>query len=137
MEYSRADRVAHLIKRVVAEMLATEIKDPRIGMVTITDVTVSRDLRTAHIYYSTLGSEEQRRVSSQGLCQATPFIQRELGHRVRLRYTPEIDFRFDSSMDYGSHIEKLLHDIDDHHEPHDEEAQNVSEDHDLPDETPE
>ena len=114
MEYSRSDRVAQLIKRVVAEMLETEIKDPRIGMVTITDVTVSKDLRTAHIYYSTLGSAEQRRTTELGLRQATTFIQRELGHRVRLRYTPAIDFRFDSSMEYGSHIEQLLHDIEEH-----------------------
>ena len=122
MDYSRSDRVAHLIKRVVAEMLDTEIKDPRIGMVTITDVSVSKDLRTAHIYYSTLGSEEERRATGLGLRQATAFIQRELGHRVRLRYTPAIDFRFDPSMEYGSHIEKLLHDLEEHRLEHTDEG---------------
>lgn len=92
-------------------MLATEIKDPRIGMVTVTDVTVSKDLRTAHIYYSTLGSEEEITASALGLRQATKYIQRELGRRVRLRYTPTIDFRFDSSLEYGSKIDRILHDI--------------------------
>ncbi len=111
MEYSRADRVAHLIKRVVAEMLSREVKDPRIGMVSITDVTVSKDLRHAHIYYSMFGSEAELNNSAIGLKNATKFIQGELGRRIRLRYTPIIDFRFDQSFEYGSKIDRILSEI--------------------------
>jgi ribosome-binding factor A len=80
-------------------------------MVTITEVTVSKDLRIAHIYYSALGSEKQNQDSAIGLRQATKFIQREIGQRIRMRYTPAIDFQFDHSLEYGSHIDKILQDL--------------------------
>lgn len=92
-------------------MLIREVKDPRIGMVTITGVTVSKDLRIAHIYYSALGSEKQIQDSAIGLRQATKFIQREIGRRIRMRYTPAIDFQFDHSLEYGSHIDQILKDL--------------------------
>jgi len=111
MEFKRADRVSHLVKKEVAKMLTKEVKDPRIGMVTITDVTVSADLRYAHIYYSVMGSEKEIKDSTVGLKQATKFIQRQLGRRIHLRYTPLIDFQFDHSLEYGSHIEKILQSI--------------------------
>jgi ribosome-binding factor A len=78
-------------------------------MVTITDVKVSKDLRIAHIYYSAFGSEKQLQDSAIGLRQATKFIQREIGRRIRMRYTPAIDFQFDHSLEYGSHIDQILH----------------------------
>ena len=111
MEFTRSDRVSHLIKRVVAEMLTKEVKDPRIGMITITDVTVSKDLRHAHIYYTMFGSEKERNDSAIGLKKATKFIQGELGRRVQLRYTPIIDFRYDESFEYGTKIDRILHEI--------------------------
>jgi len=111
MGENRIQRIANLIKKEVAEMLIREVKDPRIGMVTITEVTVSKDLRIAHIYYSALGSEKQNQDSAIGLRQATKFIQREIGRRIRMRYTPAIDFQFDHSLEYGSHIDKILQDL--------------------------
>jgi ribosome-binding factor A len=111
MGENRIQRIATLIKKEVAEMLLREVKDPRIGMVTITGVTVSKDLRVAHIYYSALGSEKQTQDSAIGLRQATKFIQREIGRRIRIRYTPAIDFQFDHSLEYGSHIDKILKDL--------------------------
>jgi ribosome-binding factor A len=111
MGENRIQRIANLIKKEVAEMLIREVKDPRIGMVTITEVTVSKDLRIAHIYYSALGSEKQNQDSAIGLRQATKFIQREIGQRIRMRYTPAIDFQFDHSLEYGSHIDKILQDL--------------------------
>jgi len=111
MGENRIQRIANLIKKEVAEMLIREVKDPRIGMVTITEVTVSKDLRIAHIYYSELGSEKQIQDSAIGLRQATKFIQREIGRRIRMRYTPAIDFQFDHSLEYGSHIDKILQDL--------------------------
>ncbi len=89
-------------------MLIREVKDPRIGMVTITGVTVSKDLRIAHIYYSAFGNEKQLQDSAIGLRQATKFIQHEIGRRIRMRYTPAIDFQFDHSLEYGSHIDQIL-----------------------------
>jgi ribosome-binding factor A len=111
MEYKRADRVSLAVKREVAEMLIREIKDPRIGMVTVTGVTMSPDLRHARIYYSVLGGEKELKDSAAGLKQATPYIQRQIGHRIRLRFTPELDFQYDHSLEYGSHIEQLLKSI--------------------------
>ena len=111
MGENRIQRISNLIKKEVAEMLLREVKDPRIGMVTITGVTVSKDLRIAHIYYSALGSEKQIQDSAIGLRQATKFIQREIGRRIRMRYTPAIDFQFDHSLEYGSHIDKILKDL--------------------------
>jgi ribosome-binding factor A len=111
MGENRIERIANLIKKEVAEMLIREVKDPRIGMVTITGATVSKDLRIAHIYYSVLGSEKQIQDSAIGLRQATKFIQREIGRRIRMRYTPAIDFQFDHSLEYGSHIDKILKDL--------------------------
>ena len=111
MGENRIQRIATLIKKEVAEMLIREVKDPRIGMVTITGVAVSKDLRIAHIYYSALGSEKQIQDSAIGLRQAAKFIQWEIGRRIRMRYTPAIDFQFDHSLEYGSHIDKILQDL--------------------------
>ena len=108
MEEKRVDRVSHLIKKEVAEMLTKEVKDPRIGMVSITDVAVSKDLRHAHIYYSVVGSEKNIRDTALGLKRATGFIQRQLGRRLCLRYTPVIDFQFDHSLEYGSRIGQII-----------------------------
>ncbi|HPD61050.1 MAG TPA: 30S ribosome-binding factor RbfA [Thermodesulfobacteriota bacterium] len=111
MGENRIQRIANLIKKEVAQMLLREVKDPRIGMVTITGVTVSKDLRMAHIYYSALGSESQIQDSAIGLKQATKFIQREIGRRIHIRYTPAIDFQFDHSLEYGIHIDQILKDL--------------------------
>ena len=111
MGENRIQKISNLIKKEVAEMLIREVKDPRIGMVTITGAAVSKDLRVAHIYYSALGTEKQIQDSAIGLRQATKFIQREIGRRIRMRYTPTIDFQFDHSLEYGSHIDQILKDL--------------------------
>jgi ribosome-binding factor A len=111
VEDKRVDRISHLIKREVADMLRREVKDPRIGMVSITEVKLSKDLRYAHIYYSVIGEEKAVSDSTMGLKRATGFIQRQLGHRLSLRYTPIIDFRFDSSLEQGSRMEQIIHDL--------------------------
>ena len=97
-----------MIRKEISQILVSELKDPRIGLVTITKVSVSDDLRVARVYYSVFGGEEQREDSYQGLASATGYIKRELGRRVRLKYMPEIHFVFDDSLDYGEHIEELL-----------------------------
>jgi ribosome-binding factor A len=108
MRFKRSDKVGDLIRKEISQILVGELKDPRIGFVTITKVAVSDDLRVAKVYYSVFGGEDQKEESYQGLESATGYIKRELGRRVRLKYMPEIHFLYDDSLDYGEHIEELL-----------------------------
>ncbi|MBR0061107.1 MAG: 30S ribosome-binding factor RbfA [Selenomonadaceae bacterium] len=104
----RIEKLQELIKQEMSKMLLKELKDPRIGFVTVTDVEMTGDLREAKIYVSVMGGEEQVKSSLEGLNSALGFIRREIGHRIRLRFTPEISFALDTSLDYGDHIQKLL-----------------------------
>lgn len=104
----RVEKLQELIKQEMSKMLLREIKDPRIGFVTVTDVEVTGDLREAKIYVSIMGGEEQVQASLEGLHSALGFIRREIGKRIRLRFTPEISFALDNSLDYGEHIQKIL-----------------------------
>ena len=104
----RIEKLQELIKQEMSKMLLTDLKDPRIGFVTVTDVEMTGDLREAKIYVSVMGGAEQVKSSLEGLNSALGFIRREIGQRVRLRFTPEISFALDTSLDYGDHIQKLL-----------------------------
>ena len=104
----RIEKLQELIKQEMSKMLLTDLKDPRIGFVTVTDVEMTGDLREAKIYVSIMGGAEQVKSSLEGLQSALGFIRREIGQRVRLRFTPEISFALDTSLDYGDHIQKLL-----------------------------
>ena len=108
MQYKRADRVGDLIKEEISQIIQQELKDPGIGFVTITGVELSDDLKHAKIFYSVLGDEEAKKESSSALRRACGFVQREMGRRLRLKYTPEIYFLFDPSVEYGAHIEMLI-----------------------------
>lgn len=101
------------MREEISEILLKDLKDPRIGFVTITKVAVSDDLRQAKVYYSVFGGEQEKEDSFQGLESATGYIKRELGRRMRLKYMPEITFLFDDSLEYGAHIEELLRDVKD------------------------
>jgi ribosome-binding factor A len=106
----RVARVSELIKREVSQMLSTGIKDDRVGagMVSITNVNVSGDLQHAKIYVSIYGSEEAKIETMQGLKSATGYVRRELGHRVRLRRTPEVLFIEDRGIEEGSRVISLI-----------------------------
>ena len=104
----RIEKLQELIKQEMGKMLLTDLKDPRIGFVTVTDVEMTGDLRSAKIFISVMGGEEKVKSSLEGLQSALGFIRREIGHRIRLRFTPEISFALDTSLDYGDHIQKLL-----------------------------
>lgn len=104
----RIEKLQELIKQEMSKMLLTDLKDPRIGFVTVTDVEMTGDLREAKIYVSIMGGAEQVANSLEGLNSALGFIRREIGQRIRLRFTPEISFALDTSLDYGDHIQKLL-----------------------------
>jgi len=110
--------VGDLIRKEISQILLEELKDPRIGFVTITKVALSDDLRIAKVYYSVFGEERDKEDSYQGLESAKGYIKRELGRRVRLKYMPEITFMFDDSLEYGEHIEGLLRDMKHTEEEH-------------------
>jgi ribosome-binding factor A len=106
--FKRADRVGDLIQREISQMLIRGVKDPRISRLTITRVALSDDLRLAKVYFSVLGGEEDRERNLQGLNSAKGFIKREVGKRIHLRYVPDIIFKFDPSLEYADHINRLI-----------------------------
>ncbi|HUO56599.1 MAG TPA: 30S ribosome-binding factor RbfA [bacterium] len=108
MSFKRADKVSEAIKREISVMLTQEVKDPGIHFVTVTAVETSDDLRHAKVFVSILGDEETRKESLKGLERAKGFLRRELGHRLQLRYTPEILFYHDKSLDHAMKIKGIL-----------------------------
>ena len=112
MSFKRADRVSEAIKREVSILLTQGgIKDPGIHFVTVTTVDMAEDLRNATIYVSIMGDEETRQESMKGLERAKGFIRKELGARIQLRYTPDIHFRLDDSLDHSLKIRSILNEI--------------------------
>lgn len=111
MQGRRSEKVADLIQKEVSQMLVKSIKDPRIGFVTITKVMVSEDCRFAKVYFSVTGPLEERERSLEGLNHAKGYVRKELGRRIRLRYTPEIMFQFDPSIEYAIRIEELIQNL--------------------------
>ncbi|HEX21168.1 MAG TPA: 30S ribosome-binding factor RbfA [Actinobacteria bacterium] len=107
----RLARVKKNIKEAVGMMLELEIKDPRIGFTTITDVDISADLRHCKVFFSTLGEAEDHQRALAGLQSASGFIRGELGKHLRMKYTPEIEFIFDNSVERGARIEEILNNI--------------------------
>ena len=108
MDFKRADKVGELIQEEISSLLLRRINDPRIGFVTLTRVKVTDDLKVSRVFYSVIGGEQEKESSQEGLDSATGFIRRELGRRLRLRYTPELIFIFDDSLEYGNNIEQLI-----------------------------
>ena len=111
MESRRSHRVAGLLRTEISDIIRTRIKDPLVGFVTITEVTLTADLRTARIYFSVLGDEKQKQNSLKGLQRACTFIQNELAPKVHLRYLPALEFYLDNSWAYSANIEKLLENL--------------------------
>lgn len=107
----RPGRLAEALKKEISDILINEIKDPRIGFVTITMVEVTPDLRYARVYASVLGNEEQRKLTTEALIKATGYIRSEIGKRIRLKFTPEITFKLDSSIERGTRIIKLIEEV--------------------------
>ncbi|NLN29173.1 MAG: 30S ribosome-binding factor RbfA [Firmicutes bacterium] len=106
----RVQRIREEIKRAAAEIIRN-MKDPRIGFVSVTDVEVSNDLSHVKIFVSVLGDDEAKARTLEGLQAATGFVRTEIGRAVRMRHTPEIVFRLDSSLERGARINQLLAEI--------------------------
>ncbi|HUU39975.1 MAG TPA: 30S ribosome-binding factor RbfA [Desulfatiglandales bacterium] len=108
---NRSYRVGDQILREISSILLRRIKDPRLKGVTLTDVKMTKDLRHAYVYYSLLGQDEQISQAQEGFESAKGFIRKEMSEGLRLRYVPDIEFRYDTSLEYGQKIEKLLEKI--------------------------
>jgi ribosome-binding factor A len=110
MPKDRMRRVNEAVREVLGVAITNDLKDPRIGFVTVTSVDTSPDLRHAHVYVSVLGDERQRDDSLAGLASSHGYLQSRVASELRLKHTPQLDFRFDDSVDRGLRIERLLHD---------------------------
>lgn len=105
-------RINSEVMREVSQIIRTELKDPRVSMMTsVTDVNVTTDLKYCTVYISVLGSEEESVKTLEGLRKAGGFIRYELAHRLNLRNTPELKFAIDNSLEYGMKMDKLIDEV--------------------------
>lgn len=109
MSNNRKDRVAEEVKKVVSQVVRTEVKDPNLGMVTITDVDMTKELEVATVYFTTLN--ENKEDAEAALNKAKGLVRSAVAKEIRLRKAPEIEFKYDNSIEYGSRIESLLNEI--------------------------
>lgn len=105
----RIPRLNNLFRQEISDLLQRQVKDPRLGsFITVTEVSISADLRYAKVFVSHLGSEDERRATLNALASAAGFFRRELAGRLRLRLIPELSFHWDDSIEHGAHILKLI-----------------------------
>lgn len=107
----RSQRVGEAIRKEIAELLTKGLKDPRISFVSVMDVKMSADLRYANVYVSLYGNEQERKGSLVGLQNAAGWIRKQLGKVLRLRFTPEIRFFSDDTLDRVFHLEEVFKEI--------------------------
>ncbi len=110
LPYKRSRRVADLLKEELSDIILRRLKDPRMGFVTVMDVAVTDDLKLARVYVSSLKPEE-REQTLEILKSAKSFIRQELGRRVKMKVTPDLEFHTDTTVEYGSRIDRLLKEI--------------------------
>jgi ribosome-binding factor A len=108
MPTARMRRVNESIREILGDAIATEVKDPRIGFVTVTAVDTSPDLRSARVYVSVLGSEEERERSLAGLQSSHGFLQSKIASAMRMKRTPTLTFEYDDTTERGARISRLL-----------------------------
>ncbi|MEL1134001.1 30S ribosome-binding factor RbfA [Desulfitobacterium sp. THU1] len=123
MAKHRSSRLAETLKHEISQLIREDLKDPRIGFVTVTSVDVADDLGSAKVYVSVLGDSHAAKDSMDALKSAAGFVRSEIGKRVRLRYAPEIVFKYDTSIEHGAHIAQLLRGVK-HEEPANEGESN-------------
>ncbi|MDP3880066.1 MAG: 30S ribosome-binding factor RbfA [Dehalococcoidales bacterium] len=105
----RIERVNSLIRQELSQLLQRQVKDPRLGtFITVTEVITSADLKHARVFISRLGSEEEKRETLSVLASASGFLRKELAKNLKLRYTPELSFQWDESIERGDHLLQLL-----------------------------
>lgn len=110
-EFSRSQRVAEQIRRELAELIRLEVKDPRVGFITLTDVEVTPDYAHAKVFFTSMQGEEGLDEILRGLRRASGFLRRELGRRVRIHTLPELHFHYDASVERGSRLSRLIDEV--------------------------
>jgi ribosome-binding factor A len=111
--HNRPERVAQMVQQLLGELFARGMRDPRIGLVTITGVKMSPDLREARVYWTVHGDPQQRKQTARGLENARGFLRREMGIELKLRVTPDLHFTYDEAIDRGERIEQLIRQVHD------------------------
>jgi len=114
---TRQERIEEFLRAEICEIMLREIKDPRLGFVTITEVEVTKDLRHANIYVSVMGEDEEKQASLGVLQRAAGFIRGKFGKHAHLKIIPELSFKLDTAVERGARIFELLQQV----KPHDEE----------------
>ena len=109
----RVEKVQEAIQHEISNMLLLDVKDPRIKLVTVTDVDLTDDMSQAKVYVSLFGSEEEQEQTWKALNKAKGFMRTEIAKRIRLRFAPELVLEKDTSWEYGAHIDSLLRQIKD------------------------
>jgi len=107
-EFSRTKRVASQIQRELAQLIQFEVKDPRVGMVTVSAIELSRDLSYAKVYVTVLSANNEVGEALEGLNKAAGFLRRELGKRLSIRVTPQLTFLYDASVEHGANLSALI-----------------------------
>ena len=118
----RSQRVALLVREELSRLVLTEAHDPDLRRVTITDVEMPPDLKSARVYYSCLGGSEDRESARAALDRAAGYLRREVTQRCRLRYAPELHFLFDATLEQGARIEELLAQVHSRSTPPEDES---------------
>ena len=108
MRSDRLRRVDEAVRQVLSDAVTQDLKDPRVGFVTVTAVSTSPDLRHARVYVSVLGGDAEREASLDGLRSAHGFLQGRLASELRLKHTPTLDFRYDESIERGARLSELI-----------------------------
>jgi len=111
MEYQRSYRVGDLLVELIAELICKEIRDPRVGSVTITAAKVSKDLRHARVYFNILGGQHNKKDVLAGLKSASGFIRSKAAKQLNLKFVPAIEFTYDETEDEAQRIEALLQQV--------------------------
>jgi len=109
---ARTDRIDQLIRQEIGEILARDVRDPRIGFATVTDVETAPDLSHARVWVSVIGQPTEREAALEGLRNAMPFVRRELAHRLSLRRVPELHVRLDDTAERGTRVLRLLSELE-------------------------
>ncbi len=107
----RPERVADMLREEIAQIVGYELEDPRLTMVTVTDVRVSENLRDARVYVTVLGDEAEHQAAMAALRHAAPYVRKQLGFALSLRHTPEIHFVRDTIEEQGQRVDQLLEEI--------------------------
>lgn len=107
-EYSRSQRVVEQIRRELAELIRLEVKDPRVGFITLTDVEITPDYAHAKVFFTSMTGEGDVPGILQGLRRASGFLRRELGRRIRIHTIPELHFHYDRSVEEGARLSQLI-----------------------------